>query len=71
MVENGEKVLTPKDLLFTDMDIDTRPADIKFESRATPNGELVYTEVCILSLNNGLSSNVTNFKSNLLRDLKG
>lgn len=45
VVENGEKILTPKDLLFTDMDIDTRPADIKFESRATPNGELVYSEV--------------------------
>ena len=27
-----------------DMDIDTKPEDIKFESRATPNGELVYTE---------------------------
>ena len=26
------------------MDIDTRPEDIKFESRATPNGELVYAE---------------------------
>ena len=26
------------------MDIDTKPEDIKFESRATPNGELVYTE---------------------------
>ena len=33
-----------KDLLFVDMDIDTKPEDIKFESRATPNGELVYTE---------------------------
>ena len=44
VVEGGEKLLTEKDLLFTDMDIDTRPEDIKFESRATPNGELVYTE---------------------------
>ena len=35
---------TDKDLLFVDMDIDTKPEDIKFESRATPNGELVYTE---------------------------
>merc|ERR1712012_1294847 len=33
-----------KDLLFVDMDIDTKPEDIKFESRATPNGELVYSE---------------------------
>ena len=30
--------------MFVDMDIDTKPEDIKFESRATPNGELVYTE---------------------------
>ncbi len=36
MVEGGEKILTEKDLLFTDMDMDTRPEDIKFESR---NGE--------------------------------
>ena len=33
MVEGGEKILTEKDLLFTDMDMDTRPEDIKFESR--------------------------------------
>ena len=44
VVEGGEKILTEKDLLFVDMDIDTKPKDIKFESRATPNGELVYAE---------------------------
>ena len=44
VVESGEKILTEKDLLFTDVDIDTRLEDIKFESRATPNGELVYAE---------------------------
>ena len=44
VVEGGEKILTEKDLLFVDMDIDTKPEDIKFESRATPNGELVYAE---------------------------
>ena len=33
VVEGGEKILTEKDLLFTDMDMDTRPEDIKFESR--------------------------------------
>ena len=44
VVEGGEKILTEKDLLFVDMDIDTKPEDIKFESRATPNGELVYSE---------------------------
>ena len=44
VVEGGEKLLTDADLLFTDSDIDTRPSDIKFESRATPNGELVYAE---------------------------
>ena len=33
MVEGGEKILTEKDLLFTDMDMDTRPEDLKFESR--------------------------------------
>lgn len=44
VVEGGEKILTAADLLFVDMDIDTKPQDIKFESRATPNGELVYAE---------------------------
>ena len=44
MVDGGERLLTQKDLLFSDMDIDTRPSDIKFESKATPNGELVYFE---------------------------
>jgi hypothetical protein len=33
VVEGGEKILTEKDLLFIDMDMDTRPEDIKFESR--------------------------------------
>jgi hypothetical protein len=33
VVEGGEKILTEKDLLFTDLDMDTRPEDIKFESR--------------------------------------
>ena len=42
VVEGGQRLLTRRDLLFTDMDIDTRPSDIKFESKATPNGELVY-----------------------------
>jgi hypothetical protein len=42
VVEGGEKILTEKDLLFTDMDMDTRPEDIKFESR---NGEGALTPV--------------------------
>ena len=37
-MEGGERVLTARDLLFIDLDIDTKPEDIKFESRATPNG---------------------------------
>ena len=39
VVEGGERVLTDKDLLFVDTDIDTKPENIKFESRATPNGQ--------------------------------
>ena len=62
VVEGGEKILTSKDLLFVDMDIDTRPEDIKFESRATPNGELVYTE--------DPSKRVSEFSQQEINDMK-
>ena len=40
MVCNEGNIFCPEaDLLFVDMDIDTKPEDIKFESRATPNGD--------------------------------
>ena len=41
VVEGGQKLLTDQDLLFIDLDIDTKPEDLRYEHRAIPNGELV------------------------------
>ena len=41
VVEGGQKLLTDQDLLFVDLDIDTRPEDIRYNHHAIPNGELV------------------------------
>lgn len=37
-------MLTSSDLKFVDLDIDTRPEDIKYSHHAIPNGELVFTD---------------------------
>lgn len=40
VVTNGEKLLTGKDLKYTDADIDTKPSDIMYTRRGIPNGGL-------------------------------
>ena len=44
VMEGGQKLLTSSDLRFIDLDIDTRPEDIKYNHHAIPNGELVLVE---------------------------
>ncbi len=44
VVEGGQKLLTGDDLRFVDLDIDTRPEDIRYNHHAIPNGELVLVE---------------------------
>ncbi|CAB4068416.1 CSPG4 [Lepeophtheirus salmonis] len=41
VVDGGSKLLTERDLLFVDHDIDSRPQDIKYTHTAIPNGNLV------------------------------
>jgi len=41
VVEGGQKLLTSDDLLFVDLDIDTKPEEIRYSHHAIPNGELV------------------------------
>ena len=41
VVEGGQKLLTDQDLLFIDLDIDTKPEDLRYNHHAIPNGELV------------------------------
>ena len=44
VVEGGQKLLTNQDLLFVDLDIDTKPDDIRYNHHAIPNGELVMVD---------------------------
>ena len=44
VVEGGTKRLTGDDLRFVDLDVDTRPEDIRYNHRSIPNGELVLVE---------------------------
>ena len=44
VVEGDNKLLTGNDLRFVDLDIDTRPEDIKYSHHSIPNGELVFVE---------------------------
>ena len=41
VVEGGQKLLTGSDLLFVDLDINTKPEDIRYKHHAIPNGDLV------------------------------
>ena len=44
VVEGGQKRLTGDDLRFVDLDVDTRPEDIRYNHRSIPNGELVLVD---------------------------
>ena len=44
VVEGGQKLLTGDDLRFVDLDIDTRPEDIRYNHHSIPNGELVLVD---------------------------
>ena len=44
VVERGQKLLTGDDFKFIDLDIDTKPEDIKYNNEGIPNGELVFVE---------------------------
>ena len=38
IVTGGERLLTGRDLLYSDADIDTQPTDIVYTRRGIPNG---------------------------------
>ncbi|KAK6642782.1 hypothetical protein RUM43_004284 [Polyplax serrata] len=44
VVTNGERLLTGRDLKYTDADIDTKPSDIMYTRRGIPNGGLYLAE---------------------------
>lgn len=44
VVTNGEKLLTGRDLKYSDADIDTKPSDIIYTRRGIPNGGLYLAE---------------------------
>lgn len=44
VVTNGEKILSGRDLKYSDADIDTKPSDIAYTRRGIPNGGLYLAE---------------------------
>ncbi|KAG1674790.1 Chondroitin sulfate proteoglycan 4 [Nymphon striatum] len=44
VVKFGQRIITRKDVLYSDKDIDTRNYDIQYTSRGISNGKMVYTD---------------------------
>lgn len=41
---NGDKIISSRDLLFTDADLNTQPSDLHYTRRNIPNGNIFFTD---------------------------
>lgn len=58
VVKSGQRLISRKDVLYADKDIDTRSYDIQYTSRGISNGEMVYTDTPELQVSTNATRSV-------------